>query len=276
VDIDEALEALGDRTRRKIVGRLALGAASVGELARTLPIGRPAVSMHLRVLRDAGLVSARPEGTRRLYHLEPEALAALRDYLDWYWTQALETFKEHVEAEGDSQMEQELKVSKSIVVDVPPVRAFELFIDQERWWPVKTHHLAEPAGERAVLEPFVGGRWYEVSSDGTETEWGRVLAFEPPHRILLTWRMSADWTYEPDPARGSEIEVTFVAEGRNRTRLVYEHRHLERYADQGERMREALDRPAAAEAVLHAFQNALTVRKPRPRRRAARAHSATR
>lgn len=213
--------------------------------------------MHLRVLRDAGVVSARAEGTRRLYQLEPEALAALRDYLDWYWTQALDTFTQHVEAEGGETVE-ELKVTKSIVVDAPPARAFELFIDQERWWPVKTHHLAETAGERAVLEPFVGGRWYEVSSDGGETEWGRVLAFEPPRRILLTWQVSADWTYEPDPARASEIEVTFTAEGRNRTRLVYEHRHLERYADQAERMREALDRPDAAEAILHVFQDALT------------------
>lgn len=267
--IDVALDALGDDTRRQIVGRLARGLASVGELARTLPVGRPAVSMHLRILRDAGLVSARAEGTRRLYQLEPAALAALRDYLDWYWAQALERFKQHVEAEGATEMEQELKVSKSIVVEAPPSRAFELFIDQERWWPVKTHHLAEPAGDVAILEPFVGGRWYEVSSDGSETEWGRVLAFEPPHRILLTWRMSPDWTYQPDPARASEIEVTFVAEAGNRTRLVYEHRHLERYGSQADQMRAALDRPGAAEAVLLAFQNALTLWKPRPRRRAA-------
>jgi DNA-binding transcriptional ArsR family regulator/uncharacterized protein YndB with AHSA1/START domain len=275
VNVDEAFGALGDRTRSQIVGRLARGAASVGELAETLPVGRPAVSMHLRVLRDAGLVSARAEGTRRLYQLEPDALAALRDYLDWYWTQALETFKRHVEAEGEEEME-ELRVSKSIVVDASPARAFELFIDQERWWPVKTHHLAEPAGERAVLEPFVGGRWYEVSADGSETDWGRVLAFEPPRRILLSWQMSAEWTYEPEPARGSEIEVSFQAEGRRRTRVVYEHRHLERYGDQGERMRAALDRPGAAEAVLVALQSALTGGKTSRRRKAARARSTTR
>ena len=260
--IDDALDALGERTRRQIVGRLAHRPASVAQLAASLPVGRPAVSMHLRVLREAGLVSASAEGTRRLYQLEPDALAALRDYLDWYWTQALDTFKEHVAAEGEEQMEQEVKVSKSIVVDAPPARAFELFVDQERWWPIKTHHLAQPAGERAVLEPFVGGRWYEVSSDGSETDWGRVLAFEPPRRILLSWQMSADWTHEPDPERSSEIEVTFIAEADNRTRLVYEHRHLERYADQAEQMRTALDRPAAAEAVLLAFTSALPAKTP--------------
>jgi DNA-binding transcriptional ArsR family regulator/uncharacterized protein YndB with AHSA1/START domain len=262
VNVDAALDALGDRTRRQIVGRLAHRPASVAQLAASLPVGRPAVSMHLRVLREAGLVSASAEGTRRLYQLEPDALAALRDYLDWYWTQALDTFKQHVAAEGEEQMEQEVKVSKSIVVDAPPARAFELFVDQERWWPIKTHHLAQPAGERAVLEPFVGGRWYEVSSDGSETDWGRVLAFEPPHRILLSWQMSADWTHEPDPERSSEIEVTFIAEADNRTRLVYEHRHLERYADQAEQMRTALDRPPAAEAVLLAFTSALLAKTP--------------
>jgi DNA-binding transcriptional ArsR family regulator/uncharacterized protein YndB with AHSA1/START domain len=259
VDNDIVLDALGDRRRRQILGRLARGAASVGELAQALPVGRPAVSMHLRVLREAGLVSAHAKGTRRLYQLEPDALAGLRDYLDWYWTQALETFKQHVEVQGDRPMEQELKVTKSIVVDVPPVRAFELFLDQERWWPVATHHIAEPAGESAVLEPFVGGRWYERSVDGNETDWGRVLAFDPPRRILLTWLVGSDWKFEPDPARASEIEVSFLAESLGRTRVVFEHRHLERYGDQSERMRAVLDRPSAAEAVLRALQSAVSV-----------------
>jgi DNA-binding transcriptional ArsR family regulator/uncharacterized protein YndB with AHSA1/START domain len=268
VNVDIALEALGDRTRRQIVGRLAQGAASVGEIARALPVGRPAVSMHLRVLREAGLVVGRAEGTRRLYQLEPSALGALRDYLDWYWTQALEAFKQHVEAEGDEPREPELKVSKTIVVDVPPVRAFQLFLDQQRWWPLATHHIAQPAGERVVLEPFVGGRWYERSRDGSETDWGRVLAFEPPHCILLSWQVNPDWRHEPDPARASEIEVSFMAESRRRTRVVFEHRHLERYGDQAERMRTILDRPTGAESVLRAYRTALTTAKT-SRRKAA-------
>jgi DNA-binding transcriptional ArsR family regulator/uncharacterized protein YndB with AHSA1/START domain len=267
VDVDVALEAFGDRTRRRIIGRLAHGAASVGELARTLPVGRPAVSMHLRVLREAGLVSARAEGTRRLYQLQPDALAAVRDYLNWYWTQALESFKQYVEAQEDKRMEPELKVTKTIVVDVSVTRAFEFFLAQERWWPITTHHIAEPPGETAVLEPFVGGRWYERAHDGSETDWGTVLAFEPPHRILLTWHMSADWTYEPDPERASEIEVTFLPEGRGRTRVVYEHRHLERYGEHADRMRTSIARPNAAEANLRAFEAAITAAKNNPRRR---------
>jgi DNA-binding transcriptional ArsR family regulator/uncharacterized protein YndB with AHSA1/START domain len=266
MDIDVSLDALGDSTRRQIVGRLARGAASVGELAETLPVGRPAVSMHLRVLRNASLVSAHAEGTRRLYQLEPDALAAVRDYLDWYWTQALEAFKQHVEAEGEEPMQPELKVTKSIIVDATTTRAFDVFLQQERWWPIATHHMAEPPGEAVILEPFAGGRWYERADDGRETDWGRVLAFEPPRRILLSWQMSADWTYEADADRATEIEVTFLPEGRNRTRVIYEHRHLERYGDRAERMRESLERPAAAAAVLRAFQKALLNTKARQQR----------
>ncbi len=225
--------------------------------------------MHLRVLREAGLVRARAEGTRRLYQVQPEVLAAVRDYLDWYWTRALASFKEHVETESEESMQPELKVTKSILVEVGSARAFEFFLDQQRWWPLATHHMAESPAEAVVLEPFIGGRWYERAGDGRETEWGRVLAFEPPHRILLSWRMSAEWGHEADPARGSEIEVTFLAESRNRTRVVFEHRHLERYGDAAQRMYAALAKPTAAEAVLRAFHVGLTSAKARRGRRAA-------
>lgn len=228
--------------------------------------------MHLRVLRESGLVSVRADGARRLYQLEPDALAVVRDYFDWYWTRALDAFKRELEAEGEHVMEPELKVTKSIVVDVPPRRAFEFFLQQERWWPIATHHIAEHAAETIVLEPFVGGRWYERARDGQETDWGRVLEFEPPHRIRLTWHMSPDWGYEPDEERASEIEVTFLPDEQNRTRVVYEHRHLERYGDRAEQMRASLDLPAAAEAALRAFEAALVAVETPGRRSKAAAH----
>jgi DNA-binding transcriptional ArsR family regulator len=94
-----ALDALGDPTRRDVLERLRRGPRSVGELAGELPVSRPAVSQHLRVLKDAGLVTERRDGTRRLYRIEPRALAELRAYLDDFWTDALEAFKEAVERE---------------------------------------------------------------------------------------------------------------------------------------------------------------------------------
>jgi DNA-binding transcriptional ArsR family regulator len=88
------LEALGDPTRRHIFESLKTGPRSVGELADGLPVSRPAVSQHLRVLREAGLVSDRKEGTRRLYRIDPGGLAGLRDYFDSFWGEALERFAE--------------------------------------------------------------------------------------------------------------------------------------------------------------------------------------
>jgi DNA-binding transcriptional ArsR family regulator len=93
----EGLAALGDPTRRTIFERLAERPRPVGELARELPVSRPAVSQHLKVLKDAGLVVDHAAGTRRVYRVDPEGLAALRDYLDGFWNRALVAYKEAAE-----------------------------------------------------------------------------------------------------------------------------------------------------------------------------------
>ena len=95
----DALGVLADPTRRRLFERLAQGPLPVGELAREVPVTRPAVSQHLKVLKDAGLVFDRAQGTRRLYQVDPAGVAALRDYLDSFWGQALAAFKAHVEEE---------------------------------------------------------------------------------------------------------------------------------------------------------------------------------
>ena len=94
------MEALGDATRREIMERLRGGPRPVGEIAAGLPVSRPAVSQHLRVLKEAGLVTERKEGTRRIYRIEPKALADLRAYVDSFWEQALAGFKVAAEKEG--------------------------------------------------------------------------------------------------------------------------------------------------------------------------------
>jgi DNA-binding transcriptional ArsR family regulator len=92
------LDALGDSTRRAILKRLLDGPLPVGELARDFPLSRPAISQHLRVLKDAGLVVDHAEGTRRIYELDPQGFASLRDYFEPFWTRALEAFKRRVES----------------------------------------------------------------------------------------------------------------------------------------------------------------------------------
>ena len=94
-----AMDALGDPTRRAIFEQLRRGPRAVGEIASELPVSRPAVSQHLRVLKDAGLVTERRDGTRRLYRLDPDGLGELRDYFDDFWTEALAGFKAAAERE---------------------------------------------------------------------------------------------------------------------------------------------------------------------------------
>jgi DNA-binding transcriptional ArsR family regulator len=99
-DADEVLDALGDTTRRAVLELLRDGPRAVVDIAAELPVSRPAVSQHLRVLKGAGLVSERRSGTRRLYRVDPEGLAALRTYLESFWTDVLAAFKEAAEQEG--------------------------------------------------------------------------------------------------------------------------------------------------------------------------------
>ena len=96
-----ALAALADRTRREVFERLALGPASVGEIASGLPVSRPAVSQHLKVLKQAGLVADRAEGTRRVYHIDPEGLGAIRAWLDQFWGAALAKFQAAIEEDEE-------------------------------------------------------------------------------------------------------------------------------------------------------------------------------
>lgn len=102
-NVSTALAALADPTRREIFEKLARRPAAVGELAAQLPVSRPAVSQHLRTLKEAGLVSDRAEGTRRIYQIDPQGLGAMRAWLDRFWAEALDAFK--AEAEKDEEKE---------------------------------------------------------------------------------------------------------------------------------------------------------------------------
>src|SRR3984893_14860447 len=98
-----ALAALADPTRRRVFERLKSGQHAVGEVARGLPVSRPAVSQHLKVLKEAGLVADRPEGTRRVYYIDPNGLGALRAWVDQFWDKALAEFKAEVEMKASER-----------------------------------------------------------------------------------------------------------------------------------------------------------------------------
>ena len=100
---DAALAALSDPTRRRVFERLKHGGRAVGEIAKGLPVSRPAVSQHLKVLKEAGLVREERDGTRRIYEIDPKGLGQLRRWLDQFWDTALDAFRVEVEKEGDKE-----------------------------------------------------------------------------------------------------------------------------------------------------------------------------
>ncbi|MBV8850613.1 MAG: SRPBCC family protein [Methylobacteriaceae bacterium] len=122
----------------------------------------------------------------------------------------------------------------SMSVKAPPARAFEFFArDIGRWWP-KDKTIGASPPEEIVMEPRAGGRWFERAQDGTETAWGKVLAWEPPARLVLAWQIDASW--KPDPNFQTEVEVVFRPEGTG-TLVTLEHRNLERFGDSAEKIK---------------------------------------
>jgi uncharacterized protein YndB with AHSA1/START domain len=104
-----------------------------------------------------------------------------------------------------------------------------------------------------ILEPKVGGRAYGVGVDGSESDWGRVLVFEQPDRIVVSWDITLQWKHEPNIAKTSEFEVRFIAEGPDRTRVELEHRHLDRHGEGWEAMRDAVGSPNGWPGGLELF-----------------------
>jgi uncharacterized protein YndB with AHSA1/START domain len=131
-------------------------------------------------------------------------------------------------------------VRKVIVVEAPQAVAWRVFTQKMgAWWPLANYKIGKAPAVDAVLEPHVGGRWYERGDDGSTCEWGTVLSWDPPSRLVLSWDISADW--QPDPALKTEIEVRFIPEGENVTRVELEHRRLDRYGARRDQMRRIFD-----------------------------------
>ena len=125
---------------------------------------------------------------------------------------------------------------RTMHVNVPIDRAFKVFTEKMgAWWPA-SHHVGGTAFRDILMDQRTGGRWYEINADGQECIWGSVQAWEPPKKVVLSWHLQPDWSFSPDLAKASEVALEFIAEGREKTRLEFEHRHLERHGAGWEKM----------------------------------------
>jgi len=144
-------------------------------------------------------------------------------------------------------------VECSVLVNAPIERAFEVFTaDIGSWWP-PDHHILQAELAAMVFEPRVGGHVYDRGTDGTECRWATVLAYEPPRRLVVSWNISLSWQLEADPNKVSEVEVSFSEEGAQHTRVVLEHRHLDRHGEGWEQMRGAVSSDGGWKVGLRRF-----------------------
>ena len=132
-------------------------------------------------------------------------------------------------------------VRRQVVVNAPVTRAFQVFTERFGDFKPPEHNLlASPIAE-TVFEPRVGGHIYDRAEDGSECRWARILAYEPPNRVVFSWDIGTQWQIESDPANTSEVEVRFVPEGEDRTRLELEHRNIDRHGPGWETLSAGVD-----------------------------------
>jgi uncharacterized protein YndB with AHSA1/START domain len=144
-------------------------------------------------------------------------------------------------------------VRSTITVDAPIDRAFHVFTaDIGSWWPAE-HHLLQGELAEMVFEPRVGGHVYDRATDGSVCQWARVLAYDPPSRVVFSWDINMQWQIETDASKTSEVEVRFVAESAERTRVELEHRHIDRHGESWEQMRAAVASPDGWDLGMRRF-----------------------
>ena len=144
-------------------------------------------------------------------------------------------------------------VRHRIVVEAPIERAFQVFTADFGGFKPREHNLLGVEIAETVFEQRVGGHIYDRGVDGSECRWARVLAYEPPDRVVFSWDISPRWQVETDPERTSEVEVRFVAEGPGRTRIELEHRGLDRHGDGWQGVRDGVDSPGGWPLYLERY-----------------------
>ncbi|WP_319446734.1 MULTISPECIES: SRPBCC family protein [unclassified Mycobacterium] len=144
-------------------------------------------------------------------------------------------------------------IRKSVVVNTGVERAFALFTERFDVIKPREHNLLSVPIAETVFEPRVGGHIYDVGLDGSRCEWSRVLVFDPPSRVVFSWDIGPTWQLESDPSKTSEVEVRFIAESDDRTRVELEHRHLERHGTEWHSVAKGVDGEAGWPLYLRRY-----------------------
>jgi uncharacterized protein YndB with AHSA1/START domain len=131
-------------------------------------------------------------------------------------------------------------VRRQIIVEAPIDHAFAVFTDRFGDFKPREHNMLGVPIADTVFEPRVGGHIYDRGTDGSECRWARILAYEPPTRVIFSWDIGPTWQVESDPVNASEVEVVFTAESPNRTRVDLEHRYIERHGPGWEAVRDGV------------------------------------
>lgn len=260
MDAHLQFEALADPTRRTIFETLTRGPLSVGHLAADLPVTRPAVSQHLKVLTGAGLVTAEQRGTRRVYSVSTEGLEAMSQRLASYWTDVIDRYahaarEEHAMTNPHTDIP---PVIKTRVVQLGIEDAFALFTERlDTWWPLASFSIGSDNDEQPPtsvrFEGCVGGRVVEVGVGGEEHVWADVIAWQPPRRFVLAWHPTRH------PTAASILEVRFSATDGG-TELRLEHRGWEEFGEGGTDRRDAY--VGGWDVVLQPYEDAATESAP--------------
>jgi uncharacterized protein YndB with AHSA1/START domain len=144
-----------------------------------------------------------------------------------------------------------------VVVEAPVDRAFQVFTEQMDRIKPREHNMLRVDIEETIFEPQAGGRIYDRGIDGSECEWATVIAYEPPARVVFSWNINPQWQIEPDAEKRSEVEVRFIAETPERTRVELEHRYLDRHGDGWEAVRDGVAGPDGWPLYLQRYEGLL-------------------
>ncbi len=257
-NLTRAIEALTDPGRREVLEQLGGGPRTAAQLAAELAAPGPVLADWLQTLEGAGLVSEERTSQLSRYRVNSRGVEELRDYLERIANLPSAEIRGVPVARPSltvASAEATFLVRRELQLHCSQDRAFRLFTSEMGgWWPLGRCHFGVAPAVTIVVEPRTGGRWYERGDDGSASPWGEILAFEPPGRVVLGWRVDSTWRYDPEIR--TEVEVNFIAQGSADCVVRLEHRSQGHLGSEGARLQATFDSEEGWSGLLRRFAEA--------------------